>query len=111
MKVVSDKTTGEIITIDETKEPKWMEKYNHRNGKPFEVKPVEEMSVEELETIVKNKKDNKTVEQNDSKDDTSDEVEQTPIEEIQAQYEAKFGKKPAPAYKNRREWLLDKINS
>lgn len=111
MKIVSDKVTGEVITIDETKEPKRMEKYNHRSGKPFHVKPVEEMSVEELETLVKAKKSPKVVEQKDSKSDTSDEVEQTPIEELQAQYEDKFGKKPAAAYKNRREWLLDKIKS
>lgn len=114
MKIVSNKTTGEIITIDENKEPDWMENYNHRSWVPFETKPMEEMTVEDLEEIVKTKKSPKVVEQKDSKSDTGDEVEQTPIEELHKQYKKATGKNLSFRYKadtpKNREWILSKIS-
>ena len=114
MKIVSNKTTGEIITIDENKEPDRMEKYNHRSGQPFVVKPVQEMSVDELEALVKAKKSPNVVDQKTPKSDTSGEVEQLPIEELHELYTQTTGKNLSPRYKKdtpkNREWILSKLS-
>lgn len=86
--------TRAIIEIDTDKEPTWMSKYLHRNsGLPFETG---------LELVASSIEKTPSVE-------PIDEVELT-LEQIQAMYEEKTGKKAPARYKNDTEWLISKIN-
>lgn len=102
MKRVFDPKTQEIIVIDENKHKDRQTKFMHWSGKPFDILPnVEAMSDEELDEILEEEVA-EVVEQKEGKMMT--------LEEIQAEYEAKFGKLPM-RYKNDIERLAGKLYS
>lgn len=102
MKKVLDPKTNEIIIIDENKHKDRQTKFRHWSGAEFELLPnVEAMSDEELEAIIEEEVA-EVVEQKEGKMMT--------LEEIQAEYEAKFGKLPM-RYKNDIERLAGKLYS
>lgn len=85
MKIVFDPKTEQVIEIDETKEPKWQQKYRHRSGKPFVwVEPTKE----------------------EAKKDVLDDLD---IEVLRGIYEDKLGKPVANRYKNDKDWILDQL--
>lgn len=82
MKIVFDPKTSQVIEVDETKEPDRQKKYYHRSGIPFQWQEVKQsFDYKDLST-----------------------------EKLCDLVEAKQGKPVATAYKNRREWLLSKLD-
>ena len=95
MIIVSDKKTGEIIEVDETKVTNWKTIYNHRNWHEFEPpRPISELSTQELETL--------------SKDNILQEEVMT-LEEAREAYKVSNNKPVSNRYKNNLEWILSRI--
>ncbi len=98
MKIVFCPKLQEVITIDETKEPKRQKKYRHRSWKPFTQPaptPIEDVPTEELEEIIEERKE---------------EDQEIALEKAREMFEAIEGRKVPNNKKNDLEWILSKIS-
>lgn len=100
-KTVMNKETGEIMSVDVSKDPRRKVRYLHRSGKPFELTPTDAIPSEDPI------QDEGTIEQVGTPQDTGEMT----LEEVQTKYVQITGKELPARYKNDLNRLLSKINS